>query len=66
VRVTVNLTSRVYDALEEACAKTGDTKTDTINRAILVYQLIHRLSEEGGGTLTLISQDGTRERLHLL
>ena len=66
VRVTVNLTPRAYEALTRACSQTGDSKTDTINRSLLVYDLIHRLSEEGGGTLTLLGNNGEKEHIHLI
>ncbi|MFI6761779.1 hypothetical protein ACIBF5_21830 [Micromonospora sp. NPDC050417] len=66
VKVTVNLTPRAVDALELACARTRDTKTDTINRALVVYNLVLELMERGGGSLTLQNSDGGTERVHLL
>lgn len=35
--VTVNLTARTMSALDDAAALEGDTKTETINRAIQFY-----------------------------
>jgi hypothetical protein len=66
VRVTVNLTPKAFDALKRSCEVTGDTKTDTINRALLVYELIQRLSEQGGGSLTMVNGKGEKERIHIL
>lgn len=66
VKVTVNLTPRAVDALDLACARTRDTKTDTINRALVVYNLVLELMERGGGSLTLQNRDGGTERVHLL
>ncbi|WP_329109797.1 hypothetical protein OG792_13330 [Micromonospora sp. NBC_01699] len=66
VKVTVNLTPRAVDALDASCARTRDTKTDTINRALVVYNLVLELMERGGGSLTLQNRDGGTERVHLL
>jgi hypothetical protein len=66
VRVTVNLTQRAYSALERASDLTGDNRTDTINRALLVYALIQDLTDQGGGTLTIVNQSGEKERIHIL
>ncbi|WP_326558621.1 hypothetical protein [Micromonospora sp. NBC_01796] len=66
VKVTVNLTPRAVNALDTACARTRDTKTDTINRALVVYNLVHDLMEHGGGNLTVQRPDGSTERVHLL
>ncbi|MFK3981792.1 hypothetical protein ACI2K4_15620 [Micromonospora sp. NPDC050397] len=66
VKVTVNLVPRTVDALATACTRTRDTKTDTINRALLVYNLVLELMERGGGHLVLQNPDGSTERVHLL
>jgi hypothetical protein len=66
VRVTVNLTPKAYEALQRSCEMSRDTKTDTINRALLVYELIQQLSEQGGGSLTMVNRNGEKERIHLL
>ncbi|RKR91455.1 hypothetical protein BDK92_5851 [Micromonospora pisi] len=65
-KVTVNLIPRGVDALERACARTRDTKTDTINRAIVVHALVLELVERGGGHLTVRHPNGSIERVHLL
>ncbi|MEV4630516.1 hypothetical protein AB0J90_30070 [Micromonospora sp. NPDC049523] len=66
VKVTVNLTPRAVDALDLSCARTRDTKTDTINRALVVYNVVQDLMEHGGGSLTVLRLDGSTERIHLL
>ncbi|ROO52901.1 hypothetical protein EDC02_7852 [Micromonospora sp. Llam0] len=66
VRVTVNLTPRAVDALDSACSKTKDTKTDSINRALVVYDVVLELIERGGGHLTFQNKDGHTEIVHLL
>ncbi|MFK3984744.1 hypothetical protein ACI2K4_30765 [Micromonospora sp. NPDC050397] len=65
-KVTTNLTPRAVDAMTLACTRTRDTKTDTINRALVVYNLVLELVERGGGSLTLLGRDGSTERVHLL
>jgi hypothetical protein len=66
IRVTVNLTHRAAIALESACQRTGDSKTDSINRALVVYSLVVELIEREGGHFTVLTQDGQTERIHVL
>ncbi|MBM7083550.1 hypothetical protein [Micromonospora humidisoli] len=66
VRVTVNLAPRAVEALDQACEKTRDTKTDTINRALVVYNLVLELLERGGGRLKLETREGQTEIVHIL
>ncbi|MEV6013390.1 hypothetical protein AB0M29_42395 [Streptomyces sp. NPDC051976] len=47
-RVTVNLSARSSAALETASGLSGDTKTDTINRAIQVYAYLEEMASRGG------------------
>ncbi|MBW8482998.1 hypothetical protein [Actinomadura parmotrematis] len=47
-RLTVNLTARSSRALEEAVRMTGDSKTDTVNRAVQLYALIEEIITSGG------------------
>jgi hypothetical protein len=65
-KVTVNLTPRAVDALEVACARTKDSKTDTINRALVVYQVVLDLMDRAGGQLMFQDGEGQTERIHLL
>lgn len=66
MKVTVNLTPRAVEALGLACGRTRDTKTDTINRALVVYIVVLDLLERLGGSLTIYGRDGSTERVHLL
>jgi hypothetical protein len=50
-RVTVNLTSRSAQALDQASELTGDSKTDTINRALQVYAYLEQVIQAGGDIL---------------
>ncbi|MGW4462332.1 hypothetical protein [Micromonospora sp. NPDC004704] len=54
------------DALDAGCRRTRDTKTDTINRALVVYHLVLELMERSGGSLILQNPDGGVDRVHLL
>jgi hypothetical protein len=56
-RVTVNLVPRASKALQLAVDITGDSKTDTINRAIQMYAYFEHTVREGG-TILVRDQDG--------
>jgi hypothetical protein len=62
-RVTVNLTPRSGHALEMAVKRTGDSQTDTINRAIQVYAYLTDITETGG---TLYVRDDGSDELERL
>ncbi|MFF5115017.1 hypothetical protein [Streptosporangium sp. NPDC000509] len=62
-RVTVNLTPRSSRALEEAVEITGDTKTDTINRALQVYSYLERVLQNGGNIYVQEAGQTDQERL---
>src|SRR5437867_1901097 len=65
-RVTVNLTSRSSQALEEAVRLTGDTKTDAINRAVQLYAFVERVMDQGGSVYVRDAESGELERLRFL
>lgn len=65
-RITVNLTPRAMDALDSAVSKTSDSRTDSINRALQVYDLFLDLLARGGGSLLLKHADGETERVYIL
>jgi hypothetical protein len=53
-RVTVNLNAPAAAALESASEMTGDSRTDTVNRALQVYAELVRLRvEEGCGDVVV-------------
>jgi hypothetical protein len=64
-RVTVNLTGRASRALESATEVTGDTKTDTINRALQVYAYLEEVGARGGSIYVRESADSELERLKI-
>jgi hypothetical protein len=66
VKISFNVTPRALAALDRAVIAGGDNRTDTINRALVAYSLLLDLAEAGGGSLTLLNQNGDKERLHLL
>lgn len=62
-RVTVNVTSRASRALDLATELTGDTKTDTLNRALQVYAYLEQLTACGGSVYV---REAARSELELL
>lgn len=64
-RVTVNLTARSSRALEVATELTGDTKTDTINRALQIYAFLEQILARGGSIYTRESADAELERIKI-
>lgn len=48
-RVTANFTPRAMASLERVSEKTGDSRTDVLNMAIMAYETVLDLIEEGGG-----------------
>ncbi|WP_207944922.1 hypothetical protein [Actinomadura rubrisoli] len=65
-RVTVNLTGRGAGALGELVRRTGDSKTDVINRALIVYELIERITDEGGAVFVREPDSAELERVRFL
>lgn len=57
-RITVNLTARAARALEQAAGLTGDSKTDTINRALQIYAYLEQINQDGGEIYVQTSPDG--------
>lgn len=62
-RVTVNLTLRASRALEETVELTGDSKTDSINRALSVYAYIEKIIADGGAILVQDKDDAEPKQL---
>jgi len=65
-RVTVNLTPRSSAALELAVRLTGDTKTDTINRALQIYAFLEQVARNGGSLHVREAEGEELERLKFL
>ena len=65
-RVTANFTPRAMAALDEVAASTGDSKTDVLNRSVMVYQVFLELLERSGGTLRVKFPDDSEEHLRFV
>ena len=64
-RITANLTPRTSAALKLTVEVTGDSKTDTLNRAIQVYAYLMDLTAKGG--LVFVQEDkGELQRLMMI
>lgn len=64
-RVTVNFTARSSRALDEVVRLTGDSKTDSLNRAIQIYAYIEQVLQAGGSIYIRETPDGEAERLKI-
>jgi hypothetical protein len=64
-RVTVNLSGRASHALEIATGITGDTKTDAINKALLIYAFLEQVMARGGSVYAREAAESELERLRL-
>lgn len=63
-RVTVNLSPASSAALDRAVDITGDSKTDTINRALQIYAMLADAVDDGGQVLIRYANgDMERQRL---
>lgn len=62
-RVTVNLTPRSIRALEEVITRSGDSKTDTINRALQVYAFLEEIGHRGGAVYVRDGEAAELERV---
>jgi hypothetical protein len=56
-RVTVNLVARASRALQRVSDLTGDSKTDSINRALQVYAYLEEVNANGGDIYVRESKD---------
>lgn len=63
-RITVNLTPKAAEALDRAVKLTGDSKTDSVNRALLVYAYLEKVMQDGGCIYLKPDKDAELERLH--
>ena len=65
-RVTVNLVPRASKALEATTKLTGDTKTDTINRALQVLHVLEDAMARGGEVVVRYNNTGELEVLRFV
>ncbi len=64
-RVTVNLTPRASQALSDVVARTGDTKTDAINRALRIYAYVERVLGDGGAVYVQVDSESPPQLLKI-
>lgn len=64
-RVTVNLIARASRALQRVSDLTGDSKTDSINRALQVYCYLEEISANGGDIYVRESKDSDLQRVKM-
>lgn len=64
-RVTVNLVPRASRALQRVAELTGDSKTDTINRALQAYTYLEEVSASGGNIYVRESKDAELQLLKM-
>jgi hypothetical protein len=57
-RLTVHLTEPASTALDFATVLSGDSRTDTVSRALLLYRRIVEAATAGGDRLTFELIDG--------
>lgn len=65
VRLTVNLTPRSHAAMLLTAEITGDSKTDTVNRALQFYAFAEHIMSQGG-ELLIRDSEGETQRIKLL
>lgn len=65
-RVTLNLTVRAQDAIRDIINVTSESKTDAINRALLLYNFFIQTQASGGALYVRDTVEGEVERLRLL
>jgi hypothetical protein len=58
-RVTVNLSQRTSEAMEQLAGMTGESKTDTINKALQVFAYLQQL--QGNGGAVYVREPGSKE-----
>lgn len=64
-QLVVNLTQSNYEAMHKAANRREDTLTDTVNRALAVYETITAL-EADGGVIHVQMPSGTNLRLLII
>jgi hypothetical protein len=64
-RITVNLIARAARALRAVSELTGDSRTDSVNRAIQVYAYVMQVDVNGGGIYVRESADAEVQRLKM-
>lgn len=64
-QITVNLTPRSQQALAEAVERSGDSETDTVNRALQIYNYLDELWRNDGAVYVRQQAGAELERLRV-
>jgi len=64
-RIKVNLIRKASNALHDAASRSGLSQTDVINRALILYDALDQLQEEGGQIFVREKDDSTVYRITL-
>ncbi|MGW7469538.1 plasmid partition protein ParG [Streptomyces xantholiticus] len=64
-RLTVNLTEASHRALESAAARAGRSKTDTVNRALVINEWVEKVID-GGGSIYVEESAGELQKVKIL
>ncbi|MFB4313369.1 hypothetical protein [Actinomadura sp. 21ATH] len=65
-RITVNLTGKGAAALADLVSRTDDSKTDVINRALILYDYFEKIMDEGGAVFVREAGATETERVRFL
>jgi hypothetical protein len=65
-RTTLNLRRPTIEALDRIAAVTGASRTDNMNTAVLLYDLVIDIMARNGGPFTILMDNGDIERIHIL
>ncbi len=65
-KITINLTPRAWEALEQAVKLTRDNRTDTLNRAIQVYAYLVNITQNDGEVFVRDAGHDELERLRFV
>ncbi|MBV9025554.1 MAG: hypothetical protein JO362_17580 [Streptomycetaceae bacterium] len=63
MRITINFAPKAATALDQAVKLTGDTKSDTINRALQIYVYLEKVVQDGGTLYTRPADGDELERI---
>nr|MDT0656743.1 hypothetical protein [Micromonospora sp. DSM 115978] len=64
--MTVNLTPRAADALDSACRRSLQNRTDAINRALVVLVMVLDIQARSDGRLSIVGPEGGVEHIYIV
>ena len=65
IKLTANITHNAHFALRTAADLSGDTRTDTLNRALVLYGEIMAAVAAGGSTIKFEDREGNTHRIQV-